>query len=247
MSLSDARAARNRRKSKRDTVVRPDSSCQANDININNLLATTVKPLYYLPMNELGNTPHRCEHAGCPHGARQEYCEVLGRDKDAEIGIVAEYLDTVLFSNLDLEGSGIVYSTDKENTYLQRNFNLLQSDNKLWVWPLIETNVMIGRKVTRNPECITYEIATSWQVHQPLGQEAAPYATTYTLELWADSSQATIREYDLTVMRAVDFPYTTLIRDRPMTPYDHEQLFDLLQGIESMQKGQAVEVELGIL
>ena len=43
-------------------------------------------------------------------------------------------------------------------------------------------------------------------------------------EPWTDGARATTHEYDLTVMRAVDLLYTTSVRDRPMTPYDHERL-----------------------
>lgn len=196
--------------------------------------------------NEAGYA--QCSHSDSSclsFGGKEEYCEAQGRDVSGEISMVVEYIDELLFSNIDIAGSGIVYRTDEHETYLEREFNLLESDNKHWVWPLIETDVAVSRVTTRNPGCVTYEIATAWQVHQQHGQESAPYATSYVLEVWGDSAQATIREYDLTVMAAVDFPCTVPVVDRPMTPYDHKRLFDLLQGIESIQSGQTAEVKAG--
>lgn len=185
-----------------------------------------------------------CEHPNCKAFAgREEYCEVMGRDPEEDIAVAAEHIDSVLEANLSIAGSNLEYSTAEAWSHMQREFTLLATDGDYGTWPPTEIDVFLSRDVTKDPHCVRYDIATSWRVRQPAGNSVLPYATRYCLEIWKASAQATIIEHDITAMGFVDFPVTDRLVERPMTPYDHEQLVDLLRSIGAMQDGQAFEAD----
>lgn len=193
-------------------------------------------------MND-GERFSRCDHPSCfSNGGRGEYCEVLGRDPEMDIQVIADYMDAILDANLAIAGTNLKYRTSGNSTYMQREFNILGADDKNKGWPLVETNVLLSRETTADPRCTRYNIATAWNVHQPAGDTSAPYSIRYCLEIWNGSAQATMTEYDFNIMDAVDFPPKNKLVDRPMTPYDYEQLFTLLTSIGAMQDGQALEI-----
>lgn len=199
------------------------------------------KPLYDLQMSEVaGGEREQCDHFGCQKfGGREEYCEIRGRDGDADIAVVSQYLDEILFSNIDVSSTAVAYRTDENGSYLRRQFDLLSSDGVHWVWPLIATTIVVSRSETHLPEKVSYEIETQWTVHQPVAKEKLPYQTSYSLELWNTSAQATMTDYEIHC-EAPDKVEAVPV-ERPMTPYDYKMLFDLLGEVEAMQKGAAAE------
>lgn len=204
-------------------------------------LANPKGAAYYLQMID-GEPGFSCEHLSCQAFAgREEYCEVMGRDPEEDIAIAADCIDAVLEANLSIAGSNLEYSTSEAGNHMQREFTLFATDGDYDAWQPVEIEVFLSRDVTKGPGCVRYDVAASWKVHQPAGNSALPYTTRYCLEIWNASAQATITEHDMSAMGFVDFPVTDKLVERPMTPYDHEQLIDLLASIGAMQDGQALE------
>ena len=189
----------------------------------------------------------QCYHFGSTAmGGREEYCEIRGKDPEADIVKVTDSIDGVLYSALYRGPGGKIYESKDGYSRLERGFSLLSGENVTSTSPIIETNVTIDRVIKRSPEFVSYKINVSWRVLQSeeLDEVPIPYITTYNLELWNASAQATITEieYDFLAEKGTDLS-PRQISDRPMTPYDYEVLLDLIRDIKAVQTGYTIETK----
>jgi hypothetical protein len=149
-----------------------------------------------------------CGHSTCLFENRLEYCEIEAGDPNGAVSVVTDMLDALIYDSGAVTSDIHKVTADTDGLASARTFSYLHGDMGSWIWPLTETRLTL-RHNTQN-------------VKQQ-GTNDNYFMTTYGIDVYKDGAvQASIVEPDL-----IEGGFTT----RPMTSYDHEQLFNELSAV----------------
>jgi len=165
-----------------------------------------------------------CGRKECGFSHPEKYCEIEGQDISV-VTIVTEMLDEVLYSDQDIAPTDLIRIPLEKGDLSLRTFSLRNN----------EAVVRLQHFQGKNLAYQHYDIMIDWAGGQTLLADE-PHQVEYSLTRWPEHAQAIITEYNLTAASLED-PENFESTDRLMTPYDHEQLFDLLSEVDDIQRG----------
>lgn len=171
------------------------------------------------------NPSEQCDHIRCLPPYRQEYCEIAGKELDGEITCTVDTIMDVLYDFSNMRVDSRTLFTSEDNTY-SRVFDVLVDEPNSTA--STREDVSICHQRNKQPNHQRFIVSHGWIVMHPDAPERS-YITTYTIEIWPGLAQATIGEYDIRPHAAIAAPsLLPSVQDRPMTPYDHRVLRDVL-------------------
>ena len=158
-----------------------------------------------------------CDHLGCEHPYRREYCTIEAKDVDGQAVLAIEAIENLLYQ-YGKKSLGPHYMTDGETKFVQRTICFAQECGFAESPSLLETEITIAHQHSAAPNRDAYVVHVKWTVHQEnISHE--PYQTIYTLEEWPHAIIGTIDEYDLSTERLKDLERPKLL-PRSLTLYD---------------------------
>lgn len=179
-----------------------------------------------------------CFHEACNESHQLIYCPVEAIDDNGDLGFVLEQLEYSLYDVATSSQSAITYEGKDGITTARRVYeqDFLPTEPGVVAGYRVQTT--ISHSVLNQPHREQYQVIAEWYI---TGEDSLSkkYRTEYCIEQFEEGpAMATITEID----PAVTLDYDTLeeglsgeLADRPMTGYDHEQLFNLLTDVTNLQ------------
>lgn len=170
-----------------------------------------------------------CEHPLCDYDGRQEYCEIEGRDPEGPALVVTDLIDYLVYENNRLASDEYRLSTDGKLQTLDRTVSYLSAVNpREGVWPL-RTEISICHQINKGLGSEHYGVEVSWRLAHGQTNDGA-FRTRYYIDIYPEGRVQSLIEHP---------KYEGGYEERPLTPYDYQQLFDTISMAFQLPAGQA--------
>ena len=172
-----------------------------------------------------------CDHTGCGHPYRLEYCEREAKDIGGDGAVAIDMIEHLIYEKSMPPGEQVA-PQHRGDRNVSHSFSVIEAAGEEPMWPLVETKVTISHDRNLRQHTDTYMVYVGWQLHT--GEATSEeYKVLYTLDQWPHAIIGTIDEYDLRTER-LDRKSALPLVPRAMTPYDIETLMDNLLQVKDM-------------
>lgn len=183
-----------------------------------------------------------CGHAECDTGWLR-YCPIEGSAIEGDAGVVIDQIDNILYDTHNFGRSDFYYQGDEDNRLFARVFDKSNIIEDLTQVVGYRQQTIVSHERLEHPSRQVYQVVSEWYI--PAEDEiSGRYRTEYCIEQYPGHVVATVTEYDMKTESLLDSERGQSVGmiDRPMTSYDHEQLFVLLDGIRLDDDIEAIQL-----